>query len=144
MDLGEDITYIDFLDRLDLDEDTYIMALRSTLKKPNVFLKRNVVDIRTNVFGKFVGSLWQANIDAQFILDPYAAASYCTSYLTKVDKSVTAEIKATLEKCKYEQTSDVERVRKMGNSFLNAQQMPAQLAVYLSLSMPLHHASRSC
>jgi hypothetical protein len=31
----------------------------------------------------------------------------------------------------------------MGNSFLNAQQMIAQLAIYLSLSMPLHQASRS-
>jgi translation initiation factor 1 (eIF-1/SUI1) len=45
MDLGKNITYIDFLDRLDLDEDTYIMALRSTFKKPTVFLKQNVVDI---------------------------------------------------------------------------------------------------
>ena len=51
-------------------------------------------------------------------------------------------MKATLEKCKYKQTSDVERVRKMDNSFLNAQQMSAQLVVYLSLSMPLYHASR--
>jgi hypothetical protein len=143
MDLGKDISYSDFLNRLDLDENTYIMALRSSLKKPTVFLKRNVIDIRTNVFGRLVGPLWQANTDAQFVLDPYAAASYCTSYLTKVDKSVTAEMKATLEKCKYEQTSDVERVRKMGNSFLNAQQMPAQLAVYLALSLPLHHATRS-
>jgi seryl-tRNA(Sec) selenium transferase len=73
----------------------------------------------------------------------YAAANYCTSYLTKVDKSVIAEMKAALEKYKYEQTSDVERVRKMGNSFLNAQQMPTQLVVYLSLSTPLHHTSCS-
>jgi hypothetical protein len=55
-----------------------------------------------------VGSLWQANINAQFILDAYAAANYYTSYLTKVYKSVTAEMKATLNRCKYEQISDVE------------------------------------
>jgi hypothetical protein len=52
-------------------------------------------------------------------------------------------MKATLEECEYEQTSDVEQVRKKGNSFLNVQQIPAQLVVYLSLSMPLHHASHS-
>ena len=79
MDLGKDITYIDFLDILDLNEDTYIMALQNTLKKSIVFLKQNVVDIWTNVFKKLVGSLWQANIDAQFMLDPYTTASYCTS-----------------------------------------------------------------
>jgi hypothetical protein len=64
---------------------------------------------------------WQANIDAQFILDPYVAANYCTSYLTNLDKAVTIEMKATLKKSKYEQVSDVERIKKMRNSFLNAQ-----------------------
>jgi hypothetical protein len=39
MDLEEDITYIDFINRLDLNEDTYIMALSSTLKKPTIFFK---------------------------------------------------------------------------------------------------------
>lgn len=39
MDLEEDITYIDFIDRFDLNEDTYIMALCSILKKPTVFFK---------------------------------------------------------------------------------------------------------
>jgi hypothetical protein len=64
MDLGKDITYIDFLNRLDLDEHTYIMALRSSLKKPTVFLKQNVIDIRTNVFGRLVGPLWQASTNS--------------------------------------------------------------------------------
>jgi hypothetical protein len=56
-----------------------------------------------------------------FILDPYVAANYCTSYLTNLDKAVTIEMKATLKKSKYEQVSDVERIKKMRNSFLNAQ-----------------------
>jgi hypothetical protein len=34
-------------------------------------------------------ALWEANIDAKFILDPYVAIGYFTSYLTKVDKYVT-------------------------------------------------------
>jgi hypothetical protein len=90
-----------------------------------------------------VGPLWQTNTDAQFVLHPYAATSYCTSYLIRVDKFVTAEMKATLEKCIHKQTSHIERIRKMGNSFLNAQQMPAQVAVYLALSLFLHHETHS-
>jgi hypothetical protein len=121
-DLGEDMLDFDFLSRLDLNEDIYIyiMALRSTLKKPVVFLKKNVIDIWINVFGRLVGPLWQTNTDAQFVLHPYVAASYCTSYLIKVDKFVTAEMKATLEKCIHKQTSHIERIMKIGNSFLNA------------------------
>jgi hypothetical protein len=42
-----------------------------------------------------------------------------------------------------QQASNVECIKKIGNSFLNAQQMFAQLAVYLAMSMPFHHATRS-
>ncbi len=65
-----------------MDEKNYMLALRSKLQKLIIFLKQNLIDIHTNSYGKFVGKLWQENIDAQFILDPYAIASYYTSYLT--------------------------------------------------------------
>jgi hypothetical protein len=34
--------------------------------------------------------LWFANINISFNLDPYAIATYCTSYMTKIDKSITS------------------------------------------------------
>jgi hypothetical protein len=48
----------------------YILALCSTIQKPKLFSKWKPNDIWTNVYGNHVGSLWEANIDAQFILDP--------------------------------------------------------------------------
>jgi hypothetical protein len=45
----------------------------------------------TNVFSIYGGPLWEANIDAQFILNPYVVA-YCTSYLTKVDNFIKCEM----------------------------------------------------
>jgi hypothetical protein len=139
MDLREDITYIDFINRLDLNEDTYIMDLCSTLKRPMVIFKWNVIDIRTNVFGRFVGPLWQANTDAQFILDTYAIASYCTSYLTKVDKMVTTKMETTLEKCKYEQASDVERIKEKEIFFECSTNVYAVSYVFSNV-----HTSSSC
>ncbi len=47
----------------------------------------------------------KTNIDAQYTLIPYATTSYCTSYFTKLDKSITQEIKIILKKCKHEQTN---------------------------------------
>jgi hypothetical protein len=34
--------------------------------------------------------MWNANKDAQYVLTAYVAASYYTSYMTKVDKSMTS------------------------------------------------------
>jgi hypothetical protein len=45
-----------------------------------------------NSFSIHVGPLWEANIDAQYILDPYATTTYYISYLTKVDKFVIKEM----------------------------------------------------
>jgi hypothetical protein len=54
-----------------------------------MFLNHKPNDIQTNVFNIHVGPLWEANIDAQFILNPYTIAIYYTYYLTKVNKYVT-------------------------------------------------------
>jgi hypothetical protein len=71
---------------LSIDKNTYINALQVSFDKLIMFLQFFCKDIQTNPFGIHVGNLWQANINVQFIFDPYATASYCTSYLTKIDK----------------------------------------------------------
>jgi hypothetical protein len=78
---------------LSIDKETYINTLQVKLKKPTICLQRLCKDIQTNPFGIQVGIFWQANTNVQFILDPYVVASYCTSYPTKIDKTMTKELK---------------------------------------------------
>jgi hypothetical protein len=40
-----------------------------------------------------------------------------------------------LRKCKHERYEVFEQIKKLGNTFLNAQQMPIQQAMYISLSI---------
>ena len=89
MDIETTMSFSIFLYSLSINKRTYIDSLRIKLKKPTIFLQRACKDVRTNSFRIHAGNIWQANTDLQFILDPYAAASYCTSYLTKIDKTVT-------------------------------------------------------
>jgi hypothetical protein len=81
----------EFLNKLNVDFPTYINSLRNSLKRPTLFLKRNVKNVRTNDFGIKTGPFWGANIDVQFILDLYVIANYFTSYVTKVNKIITKE-----------------------------------------------------
>jgi hypothetical protein len=46
-----------------MDEQTYILALRSKLQKPTIFLKQNLKNIHANTYGRFIDELWEANID---------------------------------------------------------------------------------
>jgi hypothetical protein len=40
-----------------MDEKTYILAFRSKLQKPTIFLKRNPKNIHKNAYGRFIGAL---------------------------------------------------------------------------------------
>jgi hypothetical protein len=48
-----------------------------------------------------------------------------------------------LKKCEDEKIDVNLKIRNLSNAFINAQQMFAQLATYIILSLPLYHASRS-
>jgi hypothetical protein len=78
--------------------------------------------------------MWEANTNVQYILNPYFVAVYCTFHLTKVSKSITQEMQSMLSKCNHEQYETSKRIKKLGSTFLNAQQMSIQQAVHISLS----------
>jgi hypothetical protein len=58
--------------------------------KPKKFLEWKLSNIKINAFNIHVILLWFANTYIQFILDPYVVASYCTSYMIKIDKYITS------------------------------------------------------
>jgi len=113
-----------------------LLSLRSKLTKLHIFLKQILKNIRTNAFNIHAIHLWFANIDIQFILEPYGTTKYYTSYMTKIDKSTTLELHSIIKT--YIANT---RIQKLGNDFLNAQQMVAQLGIYLVFYLPLYHSS---
>jgi hypothetical protein len=64
--------------------------------------------------------MWEANTNAQYVLDPYFATTYCTFYFKKVYKSITQEMQSMLNKCKHEQYETSKRIKKLRNTFLIA------------------------
>jgi hypothetical protein len=55
---------------------------------------------------------------------------------------VTKELKNIIISCSEKKIKAHTHIRNMGNALLNAQQMLAQLVMYIVLSIPLYHASR--
>ncbi|XP_061178430.1 uncharacterized protein LOC133187077 [Saccostrea echinata] len=72
---GCDLSYKELLSTvLKISEEDYIKCIRSSLRGPKVFQKRNPCDMRINSYNSIVLDAWKANIDIQYILDPYACA----------------------------------------------------------------------
>jgi hypothetical protein len=60
------------------------------------------------------------NSNIQFTLDPYVAATYYTSYMIKIDKSITSKLHSTIQKCITNNLNANTRIQKLGNVFFNA------------------------
>jgi hypothetical protein len=70
--------------------------------------------------------MWNANIDAQYVLNTYAATSYCTAYMTKVDKSMTSAFRRIRREHEKSQINAMQLICTLGNTLLNLQQMSTQ------------------
>jgi hypothetical protein len=80
MGLGLQILFNEFLVKLQIDETIYLFALHCTLCKLTLIFYYKPCDIWTNVFNIHAWPLWDINIDAQFIIDPYANVVYYIFY----------------------------------------------------------------
>jgi len=65
MKYGEDITFHQFLQKLQLSECDYITAIKYSLKHPTLLLKRSPSEIRVNNYNTNLLKAWQANMDVQ-------------------------------------------------------------------------------
>ena len=137
-------TFSEFLSEVRLSYDEYISALRSSIKPgmTKIFLKRSLSEIRVNNYNTTLLKCWEANLDIQFILDPYACAAYIASYISKGQRGMSNLLGRACREAR-EVGSDIKaQVRKVGNVFLNHVEIGAQEAVYLVLQLPLRRASR--
>ena len=138
----ETMTFVEFLEKLDLTEPQYIKAIRLTLKHSTLLLKRSPSEIRINCYNPHLLKAWRANMDIQFVLDPYACAVYILSYITKGQRGMSKLLRKACEEAKEGNNNIASKVRHIGNKFLNAVEISAQEAVYLVLQMPLRKSSR--
>ena len=81
-----EMDFTTFLERLKLDNDQYLKAIRSSLSSTKLFLKRSVSEVRVNSYNPTLLKCWRANMDLQYVLDAYSCAMYIVSYVAKKSK----------------------------------------------------------
>lgn len=146
MKLGTEIAmdFHEFMLSLNLSYNEYVLALRSDIKEgqTKVFLKRNTSEIRVNNYNETLLKCWEANMDIQYIIDPYACAAYIVSYISKGQRGMSKLLRQACEEAKENESDIRHQVRKVGNVFLSHIEVGAQEAAYILLQMPLRKASR--
>ncbi|CAB4024389.1 Hypothetical predicted protein [Paramuricea clavata] len=140
---GEDVTFEQLLKELDVSEYQYILAIRSSLNCPTIFLKRSPNELRINNYNPAYLQAWRANMDIQFVLDVYACAMYIVSYISKAEKGMSDLLRNACAEAKEGNSTIKQQVRDIGNKFLNSVEISAQEAVYIILQLPMRKSSRN-
>ena len=138
----EDMTLDQLLVSLNITEQKYILAIRSSLNSPTIFLKREPNELRVNNYNSACLCAWRANMDIQFVLDVYACAMYIVSYISKAQKGMSQLLQRACDEAREGNSSIKQQVRDIGNKFLNSVEISAQEAVYIVLQLPMRTSSR--
>ena len=139
-DTREDISLDELLDKAKVSNSTYLLGLKICSKGNSVVTQRRPSESWINTYNPDVIRVWRANMDLQYILDPYACVMYIASYMLKSEKSMGELLKQVSKECDGEQIRT--QLRRLGSVFLNHREVSAQEAVYRILSLPLKQLSR--
>ena len=135
------ITFDDFLQKLGITEEVYILALQSSIHKPKVLLKREVQDIYINCYMKGMLSTWCVKHDVQLVLEAYSCIVYICDYMTKSHKGMSELLANACQEAKDGNMTLKESVRHMGNKFLNGVETAEQECCWDLLELPMTQSS---
>ncbi len=61
--------------------------------------------------------------------------------MTKIDKFVPSKLHSIIQKCILDKNETNIRIHKLGNVFINVQELFAELSIYLVFKILLYHSS---
>ena len=139
---GDNISFDELIIKLGVSEKDYILAIRSSLKCPTIFLKRQPHELRINNYNTACLQAWRATMNIQFVLDVYACAMYIVSHLSKAQKGMSELLRNASAEARKCNSTIKQEVRDIGNRFLNSVEIIAQEVVYILLLLPMGKSSR--
>lgn len=134
-------SFTEYLDKLSMSKEEYLDVISRKIKRGTVFLKRDLKDCFVNPFNEEILSLHKANMDMQFILDPYACVGYIVNYINKSERGVSMALKDAMEEIKRGNLDLKQQLKALGKVFLNASEVSAQECAYSLLKLPLSEMS---
>ena len=139
-DIDENMTFDKYLETIGAHDDEYHEAISIMEKGHQMVLKRSVNERFINNYCPEWSKVWDANIDIQLALDPFAIVTYMVSYISKDETGMTQCLKEALQGKASEPLR--ERLKCLKLAYLKNRQMGASEAVYrFFLSMKLKNSN---
>ena len=124
----EDTEMDAFCRLLDTTYAKYEEALGTTKNGKILFIKRRVSERMINNYNREMLYAWDANMDIQLALDPFAVVTYIVSYMNKDETQTTKFMTEALKSAAKENAK--EKLKKLKLAYFTHRQVGASEAVY--------------
>ncbi|KAL6485916.1 hypothetical protein MHYP_G00053080 [Metynnis hypsauchen] len=116
----------------------------NSLSETNVIMqKREIKDCWINGYNPHLLRAWNANMDIQFILNPYSCIMYMLSYITKAEHEMSEYLKQVVKEASNENDSELEDMKKIMQAYSKNREVSVQEAVTRVCSLKLKSCSRN-
>ena len=130
-DLDENMSFETFCEKIGTTRELYLKYIGLTSKGRVLILKRTIKERNINNYSVEMLECWNANMDIQLALEPYAVITYIVSYVLKDEQGITLFLKATLQESACKNVK--ERLKDLKETYLTHRQIGASEAVYRAL-----------
>ena len=125
-----------------IPEELYLDCLRtSSHRGTTIILERDIADCKTNNFNPICIHLWRANMDIQYVADPYECIMYVLSYVLKCENGMSEILKRVAREFKEESVRN--QMGKILSTFANKHEVSVHEAIHQVTSQWLFRKSRS-
>ncbi|XP_062614313.1 uncharacterized protein LOC134276047 [Saccostrea cucullata] len=139
---NETHTTEEIFEHLGLTQEQYEDAHKRLAKKRTVILERNPCELWINQYNPCLLKCWDANMDIQFVLDPFSCIVYIISYISKSEREMGMVLKQTKIEAEEGNESARTTLKKIGSAYLNHREVSAQEAVYRVCNLKMKECSR--
>ncbi|XP_062572298.1 uncharacterized protein LOC134234263 [Saccostrea cucullata] len=132
----------ELFDDLSLTQELYEDAYNMLSTKRSVVLERCPNEVWTNQYNRCLLKSWDANMDIQFVLDPFSCIVYIISYISKSEREMGMLLKQTKLEAEEGNSDARQTMKKIGSAYLHHREVSAQEAVYRVCNLKMKECSR--
>ncbi len=136
-------TITQLLNQVNMTYEEYEKHIEALSTSSLIVMERRPQDCWVNGYNPMLLRAWDANMDIQFILNPYTCIMYMLSYISKAEHEMSDYLKRVIKDSSHDNLSDRECMKQVMNAYSKNREVSAQEAVARTCSLKLKSTSRS-
>ncbi|CAJ1069182.1 uncharacterized protein LOC115579693 [Xyrichtys novacula] len=137
------LSFEQLLAKCEFTKEEYHRCLQSKTNGSQVMLKRGPKDVWVNGYNPYLLKAWNANMDIQFILNPYSCIMYMCSYISKAEHGLSEYLKTVIQNSRQEDVNESDEMKQIMQAYSKKREVSAQECVARACSLHMKQCSRS-